>query len=176
MGGNDDDRLAAKSLAAGTFAQGELGEARARVEYEHENEQDITGADERGFSRDLRVTITETVDEVDGVSRVRHVGDEAEIHGLLLTQRAVTLRERDAQQQRTKRQLAWAAVVLLLGFAIVFAFAPQTVNAYIGAGVLLIAAGAFGVKSFRIKLKDFELSAGEEDSRSPSAERRPKRK
>jgi predicted Zn-dependent protease len=85
----------------------------------------------------------------------------------MLAERGQLQRHRVTEEQRSRRLLAWLAAGLLLGAAAILAFAPQATNVYLGAAFLLVAAGAFGIKSFRIKVKDFELDAG-----SAGAERR----
>jgi hypothetical protein len=160
MGDNDDD----SSRAPVAIGSAPLPELVRAPQHSTECEPDIEA--ERGYARDHRVIITETLDEPHGGSRVRHAGDDPKIHEILLNERSRLERHRVSEEQRTKRQLAWAACILLLGSAAIFAFAPQSVNAYIGAALLLIAGGAFGVKSFRIKVKDFELEAGDTSERS----------
>jgi len=121
---------------------------------------------ERGFARhDDVVIITEAYDESDGTSRVRHAGEDPKLHKILLTQRAQLQRHRVSEEQRSRRLLAWLASALLLGAAAILGFAPQSMNVYLGAAFLLVAAGAFGIKSFRIKVKEFELDAGDRSAR-----------
>lgn len=155
MDNNEDDPSSAPTALAVRSRE----ELRKTAGYPTEREPDIRT--ERGYARDRSVIITETLDEADGSSRVRHAGDDPKIHEILLIERSQIERHRVREEQRTKRQLAWAACLLLIASAIIFAFAPQSVNAYIGAALLLISGGAFGIKSFRIKVKDFELEAGE---------------
>lgn len=121
-------------------------------------EPDIT--QERGLARHRDVVITETYDDADGTSRVRHAGEVPDLHGLVLTERAQGQRHRVSEEQRSRRLLALLACVLVLGSAAILAFAPQSTNVYLGTAILLSAAGAFGIKAFRIKLKDFELDVG----------------
>ena len=122
---------------------------------------------ERGLARDAEVIITtETYDEADGSEHVRHAGDDPELHRVLLTARARLLVHRVTEDQRLRRLLAWLGSGLLLGSAALFAFAPQRPNVYMSAALLLVAGGAFSIKSFRIRVKDFELDVGELPTRS----------
>jgi hypothetical protein len=116
---------------------------------------------ERGFARHHDVIVTEAYDESDGTSRVRHAGEDPALHQVLLVERGQLQRHRVTEEQRSRRLLAWLASTLLLGAAVILAFAPESTNVLIGAALLLAAAGAFGVKAFRIKVKDFELDVGE---------------
>jgi hypothetical protein len=116
---------------------------------------------ERGLARHIDVVITETYDEPDGVSRVRHAGEDPKLHRILLTERAHGQRHRVSEEHRSRRLLALLACLLVLGSAAILAFAPQSTNVYFGTAVLLAAAGAFGVKAFRIKVKGFEINVGE---------------
>ena len=125
---------------------------------------------ERGLARHGDVIITEAYDESDGTSRVRHAGEDPKLHEILLTERAQLQRHRVSEEQRSRRMLAWLACALLLGSAAILALAPQSTNVYLGAACLMVAAGAFGIKAFRIKVKDFELDAG--DRSPPRAERK----
>src|SRR5262245_15949959 len=116
---------------------------------------------ERGFARHNDVVITEAYDESDGTSRVRHAGEDPQVHQVLLTERAELQRHRVSEEQRSRRMLAWLASALLLGSAAILAFAPQSANVYLGAACLLVAAGAFGIKAFRIKVRDLEFDTVE---------------
>lgn len=142
-----------------------LEEARRAVE----REPDIRN--ERGLARDSDVIITEAYDESDGTSRIRHAGEDPKLHKILLTQRAQLQRHRVSEEQRSRRLLAGLATALLLGSAAILALAPQRTNLYLGAALLLVAGGAFGVKSFRIKVKDFELATGDRPDGSTARER-----
>ena len=104
--------------------------------------------------------LTEAYDDSDGRSHVRHAGKDPQLHGILLTERAHGQRHRVSEEQRSRRVLAVLACVLVLGSAAILAFAPQTTNVYLGTAVLLATAGAFGVKAFRIRLRDFEIDVG----------------
>jgi len=162
---SDDDRYR-RGVAIGTAPRSEeLQAARRSVDHE----PDIRA--ERGFARHDDVIITEAFDESDGTSRVRHTGEDPKLHQILLTERAQLQRHRVSEEQRSRRILASLASALLLGSAAILAFAPQSTNVYLGAAFLLVAAGAFGVKAFRIKLKSFELDAGEQSARPFERER-----
>jgi hypothetical protein len=154
---SDDDRHPA------VRAKGTMTRVRAAEQRDVDHEPDIEA--ERGFARHNDVIITEAFDESDGTSRVRHAGEDPKLHQILLTERAQLHRHRVSEEQRSRRLLAWLASALLLGSAAILAFAPQSTNVYLGAAFLIVAAGAFGIKAFRIKLKDFELVAGERSAR-----------
>jgi hypothetical protein len=162
---SDDDRYR-RAVAIGTAPRSEeLQAARRAVD----REPDIRA--ERGFARHDDVIITEAFDESDGTSRVRHAGEDPKLHQILLTERAQLQRHRVSEEQRSRRILASLASALLLGSAAILAFAPQSTNVYLGAAFLFVAAGAFGVKAFRIKLKSFEIDAGEQSARPFERER-----
>jgi hypothetical protein len=145
-----------KAVALGTEPRSdELHAVRRSVE----REPDIRT--ERGLARDADVVVTEAYDDPDGTSRVRHAGEAPEVHRILLTQRAELQRHRVSEEQRSRRLLAALATGLLLGSAAILAFAPQSVNVYLGAALLLAAGGAFGVRSFRIRAGGLALEGGE---------------
>lgn len=161
---DDDNRYGrgagGRAVALGTAPRPDALEASWRSV---EREPDITG--ERGLARTSDVIVTETYtevyDESDGTSRVRHAGEDPEVHHALLTERAHYQRHRVSEEQRSRRLLATLASALLLGSAALLALAPDSTNVYLGAALLLVAAGAFGIKSFRIRVKDLELGGGE---------------
>jgi hypothetical protein len=115
---------------------------------------------ERGFARHHDVIITEAYDDAEGKSHVRHAGEDPDLHRVVLTERAHGQRHRVSEEQRSRRMLAALACVLVLGSAAILAFAPEGTNVYLGTAVLLAAAGAFGIKAFRVKVRDFELDVG----------------
>jgi hypothetical protein len=155
----DDNEGRGRVVALGTVPRSEDLRAARRA---NAREPDITAG--RGLARHGDVIITEAYDESDGTSRVRHAGEHPKLHQVLLTERAQLQRHRVTEEQRSRRLLAWLAAGLLLGAAAILAFAPQATNVYLGAAFLLVAAGAFGLKSFRVKMKGFELDAGERAS------------
>lgn len=143
-----------KAVALGTEPQQGLLQAARQA---------VRGPDirqERGLARDPDVVFTETYDNADGVSHVRHAGRHADVHTEVIVQQAAGHRLRISEEQQSRRILAVLACVLVLGSAAILAFAPQGTNVYLGSAVLLAAAGAFGVKAFRIKLRDFEIDVG----------------
>ena len=150
MGDNDDDPVRSQTAIATT---------KPRERTVQKREPDITSG--RGYARSPDVIVTEIIDDADGSTRVRHAGNNPDVHERVLAERSKILRHRVTEDERTKRQLAWAAVVSFVVAALIFAFAPQAVPAYVGAALLLIVGGAFGIKSFRIKTKHLELEAGE---------------
>ena len=155
MGDNDDDSARSSTAIA----------AKPRAEQkESKREPDISK--ERGYARSRAVIITEAIDDPDGSSRVRHAGDDPRVHERVLVERSLILRHQVTEEQRTKRQLAWAAVVALAAAAVIFAFAPQALPAYLGAAFLLVAGGAFGIKSLRLKTKGLELETGDARDRT----------
>jgi hypothetical protein len=163
---SDDEDRHRRVVAIGTTPRSEkLLAAQRSVD----QEPDIRA--ERGFARHNEVIIiTEAYDESDGTSRVRHAGEDPKLHQILLTERAQLQRHRVSEEQRSRRLLAWLASALLLGSAAILAFAPQSTNVYLGAAFLLVAAGAFGVKAFRIKVKYFELDVGDRSARRSEPE------
>jgi hypothetical protein len=152
---SDDEDRNRRAVAIGTAPRPDmLQDARRSVD----REPDITA--ERGFAHHADVVITEAYDDSDGTSHVRHAGEDPKLHRLLLTERAHGQRHRVSEEQRSRRLLALLACLLVLGSAAILAFAPQGTNVYLGTAVLLAAAGAFGVKAFRIKVRDFEIDVG----------------
>jgi len=150
---DDEDR---HRVAIGTAPRRDvLEDVRRSVD----REPDIRA--ERGFAHHIDVVITEAYDDSDGNSHVRHAGEDPKLHRVLLTERARGQRHRVSEEQRSRRLLALLACLLVLGSAAILAFAPQSTNVYLGTAVLLAAAGAFGVKAFRIKVRDFEIDVGE---------------
>lgn len=152
---SDDNEGRGRVVALGTVPRSEDLHAARRTAA---REPDITA--ERGLARHNDVIITEAYDDSDGTSRVRVAGEHPKLHQVMLAERGQLQRHRVTEEQRSRRLLAWLAAGLLLGAAAILAFAPQATNVYLGAAFLLVAAGAFGIKSFRIKVKDFELDAG----------------
>jgi hypothetical protein len=151
MGDNDDDSARSATAIA----------AKPRIEQRKSTEREPDISTERGYARTRAVIITETIDDPDGGSHVRHAGDDPGVHERVLVERSLILRHQVTEEQQTKRQLAWAAVVALAVAALIFAFAPKALPTYLGAAFLLIAGGAFGIKSLRLKTKDLELETGE---------------
>src|SRR5262249_29322024 len=91
-----------------------------------QRESDIRS--ERGFARDKDVIVTEAYAESDGTSRVRHAGEDPALHQTLLVERAQLQRHRVSEEQHSRRLLAWLASGLLLGAAVILAFAPDSTN------------------------------------------------
>ena len=157
---DDEDRhgsnMAIINIARGTTPRPSvLQDARRSVD----REPDITSG--RGFAQHVDVVVTETFDDSNGTSHVRHAGEDPKLHRILLVERAHGQRHRVSEEQRSRRLLALLACVLVLGSAAILAFAPQSTNVYLGTAVLLAAAGAFGVKAFRIKLRSLEIDVRE---------------
>jgi len=157
---SDDEARRRRVVALGTAPHPQSLQAVLRA---FSREPDIRV--ERGIARHRDVIITEAVDESDGASLVRHTGEDPKVHERVIAERSRYQRHRVSEEQRSRRQLAWLASALVLGSAAILALAPQTTNVYLGAALLLAVAGAFGVKAFRIKVKDFELDAGERPAR-----------
>jgi hypothetical protein len=155
MGDNDDDSARSATAIA----------AKPRLEQKESTEREPDISTERGRARSRAVIITETIDDPDGGGHVRHAGDDPGVHKRLLVERSLILRHQVTEVQQTKRQLAWAAVVALSVAALIFAFAPQALPTYLGAAFLLVAGGAFGIKSLRLKAKDLELETGDKGDR-----------
>lgn len=165
---SDDEGRHRTAVALGTHPRSEELQAARRPAG---RDPDIRR--ERGLARAKDVIITEAYDGSDGTSRVRHAGEDPKLHAVLLRERSQLQRLRVSEEQRSRRLLAVLASALLLGSAAILAIAPQSTNLYLGAALLLVAAGAFGVRSFRVKARELELDAGDPAPRPSDVARDP---